>query len=165
MTAEPVLASIRIDAPPHVVFPYFTDREALLTWMGDAVTLDPRPGGRFAVDVRGVAVRGEYLVVEPPHRVVFTWGHAGSDRLPPGASRVEVRLVSDDGATRVDLVHHGLPDTMSAGHGRGWIRFLSRLATGAGPRCAMADAAAARRSTETSTAVDQTRARRKISTQ
>ena len=36
---------------------------------------DPVEGGTFAVDVCGVAVRGRYLTVEPPHRLVFSWGH------------------------------------------------------------------------------------------
>jgi len=127
MPADPVVASIRIEAPPAAIFPYLTDGEAMLTWMGDAASLDPRPGGRFTVDVRGVPVRGEYLVVDPPDRVVFSWGHAGSDALPPGASRVEVRLVAEDGGTRVEVRHEGLPQAMTDGHARGWARFLGAL--------------------------------------
>ena len=41
-------------------------------------------GGVFALDINRTCVRGQFVVVEPPHRVVFTWGVDGSDALPPG---------------------------------------------------------------------------------
>jgi uncharacterized protein YndB with AHSA1/START domain len=128
MAAEPIRVAVRVEAPPERVFGYFTDAEAMVTWMGERAWLEPAPGGRFAVDVRGVAVRGEYLVLEPPHRLVFSWGHQGSDELPPSTSRVEVRLTPAGGGTNVLLEHRDLPAPRAPGHDRGWELFLGRLA-------------------------------------
>ena len=126
--AEPMRAGIHVEAPPERVFRYFCEPDAMLEWMGDRATLDAVAGGTFAVDVRGVAVRGEYVTVEPPHRLVFTWGHEGSKELPPGASVVEVRLTAARGGTNVVIEHRGLPASRAPGHDRGWSMFLGRLA-------------------------------------
>ena len=58
MTAEPLTASVHVEAPPEVVFEYFTSPEAIVRWMGDYALLDPAPGGAFEVDINGVAVIG-----------------------------------------------------------------------------------------------------------
>ena len=126
--AEPIRSAIHIDAAPERVFAYFTDPDAMTEWMGDRAALDPVEGGGFAVDVRGVAVRGRYVVVEPPHRLVFSWGHEGSAELPPGSSTVEVRLQPARGGTNVVIEHRDLPDARAPGHDRGWRTFLGRLA-------------------------------------
>jgi uncharacterized protein YndB with AHSA1/START domain len=126
--AEPVRAGIHVDAPPERVFAYFTDADAMVEWMGDRARLVPVPGGEFAVDVRGVGVRGRYVEVEPPHRLVFSWGHEGSAVLPPGASTVEVRLRPANGGTHVVIEHRDVPPAHTPGHARGWPMFLGRLA-------------------------------------
>jgi uncharacterized protein YndB with AHSA1/START domain len=83
---------VHINAPPERVYEYFTRPEAIVTWMGDYALLEARPGGRFDLDIKGAPVRGRFLQLDPPHRLLISWGYAGSDRLPPGASTVEVRL-------------------------------------------------------------------------
>jgi uncharacterized protein YndB with AHSA1/START domain len=126
-------ASVRIDAPPADVFLYLTDPVLIVRWMGDWAELDPNPGGKFVLDINGVPIRGEYLVVEPPRRVVFTWGAAGSDVLPPGSSTVEILLHPDGDGTLVELAHRDLPRDELDRHEVGWGHFLSRLAiAGAG---------------------------------
>ncbi len=126
--ADPIRAAIHIAAAPERVFTYFTDADAMVAWMGERARLEPVVGGAFAVDVRGVAVRGSYLVLEPPRRLVFSWGHEGSAELPPGASTVEVRLTPARGGTDVLVEHRDLPAARAAGHERGWGTFLARLA-------------------------------------
>ena len=124
---------IDIAAPPETVFDYLTTNEGMTAWMGQYADLDPTPGGQFAVDITGHPVRGEYLVVEPYRRVVFTWGFIGSHHLPAGASTVEFLLTPLNGGTRVELRHFNLPETEVAGHKHGWTYFLPRLKTaGAG---------------------------------
>jgi uncharacterized protein YndB with AHSA1/START domain len=132
MAPEPLTASVHVEARPERVFAYFTEPEAMVRWMGDYALLDATPGGEFTVDINGVPVRGRYLDVQPPHRLLISWGHAGSDRLPPGASTVEVRLTAAGDGTDVEIVHRGLPEPDAAGHERGWRHFLDRLAVAGG---------------------------------
>jgi uncharacterized protein YndB with AHSA1/START domain len=127
MAAEPYTASVHIAARPEQVFEYFTRAEAIVRWMGDYAVLDPRPDGEFTLDINGVPVRGRYLEVEPPRRLLISWGHAGSERLPPGVSTVEVTLTPEANGTTVRVVHRDLPDAEAEQHALGWEHFLERL--------------------------------------
>ena len=131
MAAEPVTATVHIDASPERVYEYFTQPEAVVRWMGEYALLEPEPGGRFTLDVKGVPVRGQFLHLDPPHRLVISWGYAGSDRLPPGASTVEVRITAEGTGTRVDLEHRGLQQAEQLGHTTGWTHYLARLGVAA----------------------------------
>lgn len=125
--------TIDIAAAPETVFEYLATDDGMTAWMCQYADLDPKPGGRFAVNIAGHPVRGEFLHVEPPNRVVVSWGFVGSDDLPAGASTVEFRFTRIGGGTRVDLRHSDLPDTEVRGHADGWANFLPRLAiVGAG---------------------------------
>jgi uncharacterized protein YndB with AHSA1/START domain len=121
-----VTASVRISATPAEVFPYLVDSSLLGRWLGSEIDVRPQPGGVFAVNV-GTAVQGTYLAVEPPSRVVFTWGLPGNDALPPGASTVEILLTADGEETVVDLIHRDLPADLRADHLTGWTSLLDRL--------------------------------------
>ena len=74
------------------MFEYFTRPESIVRWMGDYAVLDPWPDGQFTLDINGVPGRGRYLEIDPPRRLLISWGHAGSETLPPGASTVEITL-------------------------------------------------------------------------
>jgi uncharacterized protein YndB with AHSA1/START domain len=127
-----IVATQHIQAPPEVVFPYFTDPALIVTWIGQQAQLDPQPGGVFALDMGEVGARGAYLTVEPPYRVVFSWGVLGSDALPPGTSTVEVVLTPDGDDTLVVLTHRGLPSSHLGDHRDGWEHLLGRLGATAG---------------------------------
>ncbi len=91
--------------------------------------LDPRPGGiyRVTMDAANIA-RGEYVELDPPHRVVFTWGWEGNAAIPPGTTTVEVTLRPDGDGTIVALRHTGLPGASAAAtHDEGWVFFTERL--------------------------------------
>jgi uncharacterized protein YndB with AHSA1/START domain len=78
VTAPEVLtATVRIAAPPAAIFPYFTDPALMIQWIGEWADLHPEPGGTFALDFASTPVRGHYVEIDPPRRVVFTWGVAG----------------------------------------------------------------------------------------
>ena len=122
-------SSVVVDSEPADVYEYFTKPEAMVHWMGQVSSLNPVPGGEFAVDVNGSsAIRGRLVELDPPHRLVFTWGFIGSEDLPPGTSTVEVLFIPEDGRTRIDIVHRDLPETEASKHAPGWRHFLDQLA-------------------------------------
>ncbi|MBA3807428.1 MAG: SRPBCC domain-containing protein [Solirubrobacterales bacterium] len=127
MAAEPVAASVFVAAPPERVYKYFTQPAEIVRWMGDYALLDAKPNGLFTLDVRGAPVRGRYLELEAPSRLLISWGYAESERVPPGASIVEVRLVAERGGTRVEVEHRKLPPEETQPHTRGWDHYLARL--------------------------------------
>jgi uncharacterized protein YndB with AHSA1/START domain len=132
---------IRINAPPEVVFAYFTDPVKIVRWMGSEATLDPRPGGICRVnmirEIGEAAVVGKFLEVVPYSRVVFTWGWEGDlFGVPPASTRIEVSLIPDGSRTVVRLVHSDLPEEAVEAHTAGWLHYLKRLsvaATGGDP--------------------------------
>jgi uncharacterized protein YndB with AHSA1/START domain len=123
---------LRIDASPETVFEFFTDPDKMTRWKGLAARLDPRPGGEYRVDVtpRDTAI-GEYVEIDAPHRVVFTWGWEGNEHVPPGSSTVEVTLTPDGEGTLLRLVHRDLPAPATDEHEQGWQHYLDRLALAA----------------------------------
>jgi uncharacterized protein YndB with AHSA1/START domain len=130
---DAVEREIRIAARPETIFPFFTDPARMVQWKGHLATLDPRPGGAYRVAINDQTVmRGEYVLLEPPHRLVFTFGWEGQGHpIPPGSSTVEVTLVADGDGTLVRLVHRGLPPDAQADHAKGWDHYLPRLALAA----------------------------------
>jgi uncharacterized protein YndB with AHSA1/START domain len=130
---EPLRHEVRIAAPPEVVFPYFTDPARMVGWMGVAALLDPRPGGGLRIEANGRdVVLGEYVEVDPPRRIVFTWGFDDAAPLvPAGSTRVEITLEPDGDGTLLTLRHHGLEDRVRDGHAEGWSHYLPRLARAA----------------------------------
>jgi uncharacterized protein YndB with AHSA1/START domain len=127
VAAEPYRDSIVIAAAPDVVFDYFTQPEALVSWMGDRAVLDPRPGGEFTLYFDDRCVQGRYVEIDRPRRLVITWGRLGSREMPPFASTLEVAFTREGDGTRVSIVHHGLPESEAPRHALGWQHYLPRL--------------------------------------
>jgi uncharacterized protein YndB with AHSA1/START domain len=126
---EPVTKEIFIDAAPAEVFPYLTQSEKYVLWMGLAAEIDARPGGIFKVDpnTRDI-IFGEFLEVTAPHRIVFTWGWKEPGHpVPAGSTRVEIELQPRDGGTLLRLKHYHLPGPSRARHDSGWSHYLNRL--------------------------------------
>jgi uncharacterized protein YndB with AHSA1/START domain len=134
---EPVVREIHIRATPETVFEFFTEPGKVTRWLATEATLDPRPGGichqdHAREDGSGGSyhMRGEFLEVSPPERVVFTWGFTDPDvGVPPGSSVVDVTLTPDGGGTRLRLEHRDLPVATIESHSDGWTGMLERLAT------------------------------------
>jgi uncharacterized protein YndB with AHSA1/START domain len=129
--SETYRTSIEIAAAPDRVFDYFVDPELLVRWMGDFARLEARAGGLFAVDINGVIIRGHYVRVERPSLLEIAWGEAGNEAMPPGATRLVVRLVPSGRGTRVELEHSGLSPGEAKKHAVGWPHFVERLAAAA----------------------------------
>ena len=60
---------------------------------------------------------GEFLEVVPDEKLVFTfgWDQPGHP-IPAGSTQVAITLISEGEATRVRLVHSGLPDDAMTDH-------------------------------------------------
>lgn len=129
-----LVKEIWIDAPPEQLYPYLVEPQLATTWMGTESWNDPRPGGVFRLDIHGHVASGEFVELDPPRRVVYTWGwEEGDADHPPGSTTVELDLEEENGGTRLRLRHSGLTDEGVESHGEGWDQFLPRLASTASP--------------------------------
>ena len=128
-----LVREIMIDAKPETIWPFLTDPERHVEWLGSVVDIDPRPGGVYRVLVGGQhQSAGEYLEVVPMEKVVFTFGwEQDGHPIPPGSTTIEISLHPEGDKTRVRLVHRGLPDDAVSDHGDGWAHYLGRLAIAA----------------------------------
>ena len=134
MPADPLVKEIFIEAPPEVVFQFFTDPAKMIRWMGLTAEIDPRPGGVYRLDPNGRdVILGKYLEVIPNRRVVFTWGWEkpsdGMPAVPAGSTKVEIDLEAERDGTRVRLTHSELPPAAQGRHELGWANYLTRLKT------------------------------------
>ena len=128
----------RLPAPPEEVFDAWLDADGMRHWMtpgraGEArVRLDARVGGSFQIDmIEGTRVyehRGEYLVIDRPRRLVFTWISEGSNQQRSVVT-VELQPAGDRGQeTELTLTHDGLPTADAARqHEEGWTEILELL--------------------------------------
>lgn len=138
--------TMHLAAPPEDVFRFFTDPARYVQWMGSEAELEPVPGGVYRVRMPdGFEAAGQFLQVDRPHLVVFSWGFAddeaaartkheggeaaGAGAMPAGSTRVTVTLEGEDGGTRLTLRHDNLPsDSLREGHDIAWNTYLPRLA-------------------------------------
>src|SRR5262245_36687158 len=118
---------IQIEASPETGCEVFVDPEKLARWKGRlAERFEPRPGGAYRIEVvPGHVVAGEFVELEPPRRLVYTWGWEpdadGPNVVPPGASTIEIELVPDGAGTKLLFTHRDLPTRESAdSHAVGW---------------------------------------------
>ena len=143
---SPVELTLHIRAVPEDLFPYLVDPARYVQWMGSEAKLEPVPGGVYRIRMPdGFEAAGEFLHVDQPHQVVFTWGFANDDAakrtkhqgnettsgsaMPPGSTRVTVTLDGEDDGTRLTLRHENLPNPeLREGHQVAWSTYLPRLA-------------------------------------
>lgn len=124
-------ATIDIAADPEAVFELFTTERGLVRWMASEATIDLRPGGAWRwVHDNGDTSAGEYLEIDPPDRLAFTYGWESGqfDDVAPGSTRVDVTFDPIPVGTRVTILHAGLPITHVERHAAGWTHFVSVLA-------------------------------------
>jgi uncharacterized protein YndB with AHSA1/START domain len=113
--------SVVVGARPEAVFRFFTDEKRWAAWWGAGSSIDPRPGGRVLVrHPGGVECTGEVLEIAPPERLVFTYGYASGQPIPPGGSRVSIRLEPHPRGTRLHLVHEFADTEPRDEHVQGW---------------------------------------------
>ncbi len=126
-----------VPAPVDEVFDAWLDPAALKVWMTPApgmavpdVVVNPVVGGRFRLvmhdGARAIPHEGEYLTIDRPNLLVFTWVSE-----PAGDTVVTVRFEPvDELHTRVVLTHERFARAAARdGHRAGWSRILTSLAT------------------------------------
>jgi uncharacterized protein YndB with AHSA1/START domain len=120
--------TVRIAAPPETVWKFWTEPQRLVEWWATDAEVVAEPGGLFRVVVgHGPVMRGTFVELDPPRRLVFTFGWEGNapaGPLPPGSTRVEVTLTPESGGTLLVLRHFDLPAHHAADHRKGWAYFV-----------------------------------------
>jgi uncharacterized protein YndB with AHSA1/START domain len=128
---------IAIAASPQTVWEFLVDPDKAILWMGERATFDPRPGGAWKIDViPGHTASGEFVELDPPHRLVYTWGWEASGEeanpVPPGTSTIEIELAPAGSGTTLRFAHRDLPGAeATTSHAHGWDHYLERLAVAA----------------------------------
>lgn len=131
-SAGSIHLELHIAAPPERVFQAITDPQQLIQWWGQKgmyrvrkFTADLRPGGRWRSDGlnddgSSFHVSGEYLEVDPPRLLVYTWATSWDEAMK---TVVRWELERSPDGTRVRLQHTGFTDAESyKRHDQGWIR-------------------------------------------
>lgn len=126
---------IAIAATPETVWELLTNEHEAIAWMGQSASFDLRCGGSYRVEVTpGNIARGEFLEIDPPRRLVYTWGWEPGSASPvaPGSSTVEFELTPEGDGTLLRFRHRNLPDDAAANaHSHGWDHYFARLAVAA----------------------------------
>src|SRR4029079_10801384 len=77
--------SLVIQATPAIVFSFLTETPRWAAWWGTGSEIDARPGGHIRIVYPGGReATGEVLEVVAPERIVFTYGYADGQMIPPG---------------------------------------------------------------------------------
>lgn len=139
--AASITTSVLINAEPATVWKFMSDQARFLSWMTfmpgmpapSGSKFEPTPGGALhIVFPNGGAAKGSVVEVDPPRKLVFTWGYdpdVAKTGLRPGACRVEIAIRGVEDGTLVTLTHTGpMSDELAKGHEQGWRHYLSQLA-------------------------------------
>jgi uncharacterized protein YndB with AHSA1/START domain len=118
--------TVVIQAAPQTVFSFFTQNDRWAAWWGAGSTIEPTSGGRlFIRHPDGTESSGEVLEVMPPERIVFTYGFESGNPMPPGSSRVTIKLEPLGLSTRLLLLHEFAEPGVRDEHVQGWRYQLS----------------------------------------
>ena len=125
-----------IAATPEQLFAAWTQPERLKEWWGpegvtciDAV-VDLRVGGKYRLgnrlpDGRVLWIIGEYRVVEPPKKLVYTWQTESESHA---LEIVTIRFEERENGTEVIVIHERIRDVSTRNqHQYGWQGCLTGL--------------------------------------
>jgi uncharacterized protein YndB with AHSA1/START domain len=126
------------DAPAEDVFDAWTSEEVIGRWFKPAegwleaeAEVDLRVGGRIRVVMRSpdgepVGARGEYTLIERPHRLAFTWTF---DDYPTNQQMIELEFTERGGVTTVLFVNTDISDEeRRASQYDGWSTCFDEIA-------------------------------------
>ena len=136
-SALPTLRMVRrFDASPARVFDAWTDPDLAARWLFTGpdserhrTEIDLKVGGRWEIVDRrgGVDYRaiGEYLEIEPPRRLVFSFG---MPQFSEAFTTVTVEIEADGDGARMTLTQAGLQAEAVAALEQGWSQMFDALA-------------------------------------
>ena len=134
MTTTAVTLTRAVPAPPERVFDAWVDPAQLAAWWWPQLTdtsydVDARVGGRYRIEAAeaGLVVEGEYVEVDRPHRLAFSWVWDGSE-----PDEVVVTFEPVEGGTLLTVVHTSSQHVPEGGAVQGWGDVLDRLVQFAG---------------------------------
>ncbi len=106
-----------INATPERVFQALTEKEELERWFVKKAEVDLRPGGAIRFEWGpGMVEVGKVLVLEPPHRLSYTW-----EALEPSPTTITFELTAENAGTRLRLIHTGI------GEGEDWDTYYTSI--------------------------------------
>ena len=128
-----------IRAPRERVFQAWTTPADVKRWSAPGPIevvlseIDLRVGGRYRLEMRepnGTPhdAYGEYRVVDPPQRIVYTWNWVQEPDVRDTVVTVEFNDLGEKG-TEVVLRHSGLTPKQAESHTQGWTSILEKLET------------------------------------
>ena len=138
---ENIVGEVEVAATPERVFAALTDPAELAAWWGNEEVYrtfewesDLRVGGKRSCKAHNKktglmsTVKGEYLEIDPPRVVAFTW-EPSWEKVHSTVVRIE--LVAIPSGTRVLLTHSGWREATQArsSHEQGWPVVLGFLET------------------------------------
>jgi glutathione S-transferase len=145
-TAKSLHVSRFIRAPRERVFQAWTSADLRRKWWVapqglSHCEIDARVGGRYCMKQVGGCddepeldpnyewvMQGEFLEVDPPKRLVFTW-QVNHVNEPAGREVVTIEFSEASGGTEVSLTHEGiLSDRIHQGTEKGWSIMLDSQA-------------------------------------
>lgn len=132
-----VSCEIFVAAPRERIFEALTDPKQAVRWWGQndryhlsEFIMDPKVGGRWAtaggsIKMGDINVHGEFLEVEPPRRLAYTW----ISSWLPKTTKVLWELEAQNGGTLVKLTHTGFAGDVeqTTNHSHGWSLVLAWL--------------------------------------
>lgn len=135
---DTIVSELEIEAPPAIVFAALTDPKQLQQWWGDEKTyradhwtVDARKGGKWRSEGKSVTgqpffVEGEYLEIDPPKVLAYTWKPSWIEVSP---TVVRFVLTARGNGTHLVVTHSGFSGNNTArdNHAQGWPGVLNWL--------------------------------------
>jgi uncharacterized protein YndB with AHSA1/START domain len=117
-----------IAAAPERVYRAFTVKEDLEGWFVTTADIEARPGGVFNLHWNEDSVAGEYVELDPPRKITFTW----DERPKYGITSCTIELIPEADGTLLRLTHTGFGkgdnwDELYNGVNSGWTEELGQL--------------------------------------
>lgn len=115
LNSRSIEKELSIKATPERVFRALAEKEELERWFMKTAVVDLRPGGAIRFEWGpGVFNFGTILVLEPPHRLSYTW-----EAISPSPTTVTFELTTENDGTLLHLIQSGI------GEGEDWDHYYN----------------------------------------